>query len=142
MSLDTWRLEHHMCYKPSKARRNNTWIFNCVIHIKAHKRTNMLHILINVELFDKVRMQVACKSDKVSNRFLGLGKLSLIATTQRRWLDIAHAINFAHEVSVTKILSINLNFLERPLKIYKFHQPPSITLLTSIIHPLFATWFN
>jgi hypothetical protein len=103
----------------------------------------MLHILINVELFDKVCMQVACKTcDKVSNRFLRLGKSSLVVTTQRRRLDITRAINFAHEVGVTKILSINLNFLERPLKIYKFHQPPSITLLTSIIHPLFAMWFN
>jgi len=43
---------------------------------------------------------------------------------------------------VTKILSIDLNSLERPFKIYKFHQSLSITLLTSIIHPLFATCFN
>jgi hypothetical protein len=103
----------------------------------------MLHFLINVELFDKVHMQAMCKTcDKALKRCLGLGKSSLVATTERRQLDNTRAINFAHEVSVIKILSINLNFVERPLKIYKFHQPPSITLLTSIIHPLFATWFN
>jgi hypothetical protein len=101
----------------------------------------MFHFLINAKLFDEVCMQVACKTcDKALSRRLGLGKSSLVATIQRRQLDITHAINFACEVGEVKKLSINLNFLERPLKIYRYHQPPSITLLTSIIHPLLTTW--
>jgi hypothetical protein len=72
----------------------------------------MLHFLINVELFDKVHMQAACKTcDKASKRCLRLGKSSLVATTQRRQLDNTRVINFAHEVSVIQILSINLNFV-------------------------------
>jgi hypothetical protein len=66
-------------------------------------------------------MQVACKTcDKALSRHLGLGKSSLVATTQRRQLDITRAINFACEVGEVRKLSINLNFLERPLKIYRF----------------------
>jgi hypothetical protein len=63
----------------------------------------MLHFLINAKLFDEICMQVVCKNcDKALSRCLGLGKPSLVATTQRRQLDITCAINFVHEVGEVK----------------------------------------